>query len=380
MKRCLSLFFCLIFILQGLLFFRQPSQGIIQNENRRLAQWPSKLVWNNAGFKEYTAAADKYFGDRIIWRQTLIELAARAKLALHDVPNFEKAFLGKENWLFFGNVGNFTVAKLTGNIGQQTQFDSNWFIAHVIETFDNYKNQGVPGIFLLGPNKSSVYGEYLPDFIHPTKRRYSASLLEKISQAKIPVSDPTTALLVAKPQGYLYWKSDSHWNFFGASIAFQAFLNQLRNSFGYNLELPPFTIETADKGYLGDLYKIAGISDYHPDVIDNYLLTWSAKGNLTETNMANEQGGSLNFPLLGFSGSKHRTPQVGQPIRVVNTQAASELRVWLFHDSFSVALSPFFHAIFAETWHFHQADFGKASVEQYGKPDLIVYESVERYL
>jgi len=398
MKRCLSLFFCFVFILQGLLFFHQPGQESVKSENRTLTQWPDKLIWTDAGLKQYTTAVDQYFSDRIVWRKKLIELAVKAQLALHDAPNYEKVFRGKEDWWFLGNDYANIIAKLTGNIDQQAQRITDWWSQHLVKNFGEYKKQGVPGIFLLGPNKSSVYGEYLPDFIHPTKRRYSMSTLEKISRAEIPVCDPTSALLAAKSQGFLYWKADTHWNLLGASIAFQAFLRQLRNSFGYDLQLPSFTIQPSDENF-GQMWKMAGISDYRLDVKDNYLLIWSEKRNLLEVSMGSEkldvnektEGLSdrvkLTFRTFNGRGASWRSPLAmypqpdeGQPVQVINGQATSNLKVWLFHDSFSIALSPFYHAIFAETWHFAQADFGKADFTRYGKPDLIIYQSVERSL
>jgi len=380
MKRCLSLFFCFVFILQGLLFFHQPSQESVKSENRTLTQWPDKLVWTDAGLKQYTTAVNQYFSDRIIWREKLIELAVKTQLALHGAPNYEKAFLGKEDWWFLGNDYADTIAKLTGNIDQQAQEISNWWGRYLVKNFGKYQKLGVPGIFLLGPNKSSIYGEYLPDFIHPTKSRYSLKVLNKISQAGIPVCDPTQALFTAKSQGFLYFKSDTHWNSLGASVVFQAFLRQLRDSFGYDLQLPPFTIQPSGKRF-GQMWEMAGISDYQMDVKDDYLLTWNTERSLLEVYIengkldVNGEKGWLRSPLAMYP-----QPDLDQPIRVINAQATSKLKVWLFHDSFSMALSPFFHAVFAETWHFAQRNFDKANFAQYGKPDLIIYQSVERSL
>lgn len=66
------------------------------------------------------------------------------------------------------------------------------------EIHDAAKNCGAEFFIFIGPNKSSIYPEYLPPVIVPGQRRFIAPLLDTLNDAGIKAYDPTARLIAKK--------------------------------------------------------------------------------------------------------------------------------------------------------------------------------------
>jgi len=79
----------------------------------------------------------------------------------------------KDGWLFLGNAYENTVAKLKMvSPPSKEQVDAvKQTFSRIAETSAGY---GVRVFLIMGPDKTSVYPEYLPNEITPSKVKYSS--------------------------------------------------------------------------------------------------------------------------------------------------------------------------------------------------------------
>ncbi|NLZ16294.1 MAG: hypothetical protein GX087_00960 [Desulfobulbaceae bacterium] len=106
------------------------------------------------------------------------------------------------------------------------------------------KARGSEFVFVLAPTKAFVYPEYLPRQIQEVRGRSRYQQLAEYLQqyADIHFIDLLPPLLEAKEERaypLLFYKTDFHWNFYGAFVAYQTMLERMQGFFPqYRFDVP----------------------------------------------------------------------------------------------------------------------------------------------
>lgn len=269
-------------------------------------------------------------------------------------------YRGKNDWLFLGNAYNDTVAKLKLAIKpSDAQLDATKEVFSKIATAASVHKTKV--VLIVGPNKSSIYPEYLPNELIPSSVRYSSYFIGKLKEVpNLTVYDPTSDLLSLKSsEGILYWKTDTHWNNKGAFLTYSGFSKLL------DLPIPNVEFKRGQT-HSGDLIAISKLKDFPLNAEDSWDVIWKERPAWNEKEIPNEQKTTFGSETI-----------------VSNDRALSNKYVWVVGDSFAGALKQYFNATFKEVRYVgHWADklnnlpaeLSKAE----RKPDLIVIVRVER--
>lgn len=333
-----------LFITPVAVFVFQKTDAL-EGERRKIATFPdlTERIWAR-GIKRFFSGFDSFFADHFPLRDTLLSLSVGLHKATGDNLNMDKCYRGKENWLFLGNSYNRCVDKLQGVIvlsGDSLKRQTEAYM----KRRDAAENSGAEFFIFVGPNKSSIYPEYLPPVVVPAQRRFISPLLDTLKEAGVKVFDPTGQLVEEKSGGILYYRTDTHWNARGAYKAFEGF----RTWTGLP-ELPSLSLDEAP-AHGGDLIDIGGYRHrrFPLSVGDNFTLHWSVPPSL------HEEGGLIT-----------------------NTHAASAKTAWVFGDSFAGALRPYISAMFKSVRFFKHEEFETAISSQLSKPDMIIWVIVER--
>lgn len=269
-------------------------------------------------------------------------------------------YRGKNDWLFLGNNYDKIVAKnrlaITPSIEE---------INNSTSLLTNLASVGLKSnthiVMLVGPNKSSVYQEYLPNNFLPSKIRYVDYFLEPVN--KIPnltLYNPLNDFLLDKnTEGLLYWRTDTHWNSKGAFLAFS------RLSQSLDIPFPEVTFKQGS-AHKGDLIEISKLKDFPLHQDDNWTTVWKNKPQWTETQITGEK----------------ETP-FGSVTIVKNKNPLSNKIIWVVGDSYTIALKQFFNATYKEVHYIgHWADklqsLPNNLEKSKDKPDMIVIVKVER--
>lgn len=276
----------------------------------------------------------------------------------HGIGYSLKWFKGKEDWLFLGNAYDNTIAKLKGALvpSKSEIISLRDKFTDIARTSAKYNTKVV---LFIGPDKPTIYPEYLPEEVKPNSIRYLDFYLKELNTiANLTVYDPTVILRSAKsPHNLLYWKSDTHWNQKGALVAFQGF-TQLLNIPDSKVN---FVSRKSRKGDLIDMSQNQNLS-YQTDYC--YKIVF----NNTQLDRA-----KLPCKIMEF----------GEIEEVTNNNAPDNRYVWIVGDSYSSLLRDYFNNTFKKVryvghWVDNLHTLPKELDAADNKPDLIVIEKVER--
>lgn len=278
----------------------------------------------------------------------------------HAIGSSLAWYQGKEDWLFLGNAHDHTVAKLKlATIPSETKVNEvkNQFS----KLADQAARHGVKTVLIVGPNKSSIYPEYLPEGLHPSAKRYSSFFFEGLRELQnLVLYDPTNDLLAAKASnGLLYWKTDTHWNDKGAYLTYVGFSKLL----GLPYPLVDFKPGAPHRG---DLIDISKLKNFPVDGLDSWDGVWNIKPVWNESVVTSQQKTSFGDASL-----------------VTNDSPLSHQNVWVLGDSFTWALKPYFNASFGQVRYLgysakQLAVLAEELDKAHKKPDLVVIVRVER--
>ena len=311
-----------------------PHPEYFERERRRLwpfPDWPD--AWKQRLFLRYFKGIDRFFPDRFPLREALLAVAKTPYKLLGESTDAEYAFRGKDNFIFFGP----TLNRLQGKEVLSTDA-----IKKQLDKFTKLNEMsraaGAEFVIFLGPDKETIYPENLPGVFIPAKARYVQPFVDALRDAGIRIYDATERLLRKKSEGLLYYRTDTHWNMRGAFEAFEGFREYMA--------LPPLQHAEIRVG---------------PGIREGDLISL---------------GEFTNYPLpLEFDGYPPPlwAPPPNRPI--------ADKTAFVFGDSFSYALVPFFKAMFRDVTRSATSEFMENPAAALAKkPDIIVWVSVERNL
>ena len=339
-------------------------KDILYSEAEKRELLPLSGLTSQQSITGFTHGFDQYYQDHFGLREWFIHRYQRELSKRFGTTGVQDVVEGLENWLFFSS--DHLLEDLEGK-HHFSQKNEQLFWQKLQQNETWYRERGAAYIFLITPDKQSIYSEYLPRILQQTKKesRLDHLLAGKPPEERKVVLDIRARLLEGKSEGRLYDMTDTHWNHRGAYFAHQAIVERSRALF------PDFQVR-ADfhfhRGlhYLpgGDLATMIGRSKSMPE-----------GRPLLETTAFT----AVEQPLPGQLADLLVQPSL-QPQYSLNKNG--QLRVLVLHDSFFNQLRPFVSESYAEVLYiWEQYDTKKLTelMELY-QPDLVIEEIVERHL
>jgi alginate O-acetyltransferase complex protein AlgJ len=164
----------------------------------------------------------------------------------------EKVLFGKQGWLYLRDDSNDIVGQHTGRVKMDEEQKAGW--RQVLEgRIATSAGLGIPWSCAVVPDKESVYPEYLPDSIRPSGHRPVHEFLEIAEMVGAPVVYALDRMLAAKEEREVYSRTDTHWNYRGAYVAYRMLCEDLLER-GVGLELVEESdLEWVEATFDGDL-------------------------------------------------------------------------------------------------------------------------------
>jgi hypothetical protein len=347
--------FMLILILptlQNWIHFAKPMESM---EKRELAKLP-EFSWT----KDYARQFETYYNDNFGLRTYLVNWGGAYKTKLfRSSMHPEKVMLGKNKWLYYNNFKSkiFDSYRRVNLLDK----DSLALLAHQWE--DNKKRfeaEGRKYFLAFWPNKHTIYPEFLPATmsvqIKDTVSRVDQIIdYLKVHNSSVTLIDVRPSLLESKTTHQLYHKFDTHWNDYGAFLAYGTFFENVRNELGIAPKAASdFDIIWEDY-FGGDLIQMLGVQN------NGFFKEKNPKFKLKEN--------SDQIEYLSIEGYPKLT------IRTRNKYAGNTLKALIFRDSFSNGLIQFFSLNFYEvTYIWGHKEYYVKKVQ----PDVIIDGFVER--
>lgn len=167
--------------------------------------------------------------ERYLWKETLIEKYRKFKYDIGDNV-FSSALVGKEGWLFF--TGEMSLRNYQKN---EPLSVSN--IKKLVIIFNQLdaavKEYGGTFLVVVPPDKSTIYPQYMPDEIPVIGQTTSLDrLIERVEKySDVRLVDLRPVLLQASNSSQVYYKTDTHWNCFGAYYTYQETLSAVSEDY-----------------------------------------------------------------------------------------------------------------------------------------------------
>lgn len=290
--------------------------------------------------------------------------------------NPAQVFIGKEDWLYLGEQYGETVSRVRYGTTVEDERIAG-VIGHATESWSRWLNFNGVRVFrvLLGPDKGTIYPEFLPDWAQPAAQTSTDTLLANVKQGLYVDTRP--ALRTAKSQfsESLYYKTDTHWNSLGAWVAFQAFeMDIARAEPGLRLlSEKDVRVLEVNQRQGGDLAKFLRLKE---TLRDSEVVIDIISDRPIETKQYDFETGRLKR-----SGGNPQIHSAQRPLLVKSEQALNQKRVLWLRDSFGTAMAPFMAATFSETLQLH---YDAANPELFArlvntfKPDYVFITVVER--
>lgn len=212
--------------------------------------------------KLYFTDLGKYFDDHYGFRKTLINFNSKIMDKIFDESPSSRALIGKDGWMFFDN--NNSLVDVTGKIILPREL-----IAKGVKSFNKnlefLKKNNIEYLVIIAPDKSSIYTEYLPDYIsyNRIKNHRIDQFLDALlkSNPQFPIIDLRDELQNAQKKEIVYHKTDTHWNKRGAHYGYLKIMNYLAKK---NIKFKPKNrhefIDKQDEYIRGDISDIMALN------------------------------------------------------------------------------------------------------------------------
>jgi hypothetical protein len=328
------LLFILVVVNSVVYTFFRSKENTDSIEFRSKTEFPET---DSIGTNRYFGQVENYLSDYFLFKYCYIGGINNIRHALFNASNNNsKVIYGKDNWLFYNacildykGMDEFCGLKPLSQSSIDTAISNlnlirNWCRSH-----------NVIFIPVICPNKQSVYPELLP----AAYKQYGDDHYDQLLKADTSLMDLRKALLAQKKNAPypLYFSTDTHWNFLGSFFGAVEISKELHKHFSFIpvFNLSDISVALNDTLIQRDLARIANIND-------------KEKADLKAT---------FNKPIQKKIG-----------------------KLFILHDSYNEYLRPYENQLFDSIKAVHIFEFGGSPQEilEY-KPDVFIYEIVERY-
>lgn len=328
-------------------------------EQGQAASFPP-LKLNRKYLSVFPARFEEYYSKRFGFRDTLICWHNIIKVRWLKVSSSPNVLVGRNGWLFY-NAGK---GPNTGGPFSPEQL-ARW--QQVLEgRRDWLAERGIPYLFVIAPDKQTIYPEYLPRGMscNPATLRHDQLLEHLRAHSDLAILDLRGPLKEARASERIYYRTDSHWNKRGAYVAYQQIVSALKNRFPQLQPVPrsAFAPTTVDRPG-GDLACMLSLSDQMHE--EELALCPLARGSARET--------GEKLPIT----EKYRLPHM-QPAAWESPQD-NPVRALVIHDSFGLLLIPYLAEHFSRSV-FLPTDVLDPVIFEREQPDIVIQEMVERKL
>ncbi len=288
--------------------------------------------------------------------------------------------LGKQNIYIGDNDFMFIGESIPDYIGSDMLTD--FYLKRLAKSMnDRYawaQQNGKKLYFVVCPNKASVYGDYLSDYVNPADYTALDQAIDYMNaNSSVKIIDLRNVLKSARSVygDDLYYNYDTHWNANGGFVAYTEIMKHVKADFpnavvyGKN----DFNINYYET-YMKDMPYYLGYYDKYRDEGPVYSLKFGPAAVLTSKRATNPTG---QYVFCNVWDDGYRDDLRFAKFTSAKNMSAPSL--YMMRDSYAIALVPFFKESFSTSTFSWQTNFSRTEITESGA-DVIIIEVVERSL
>ena len=346
------LFIFLLLLIFPTIGLYHPLQEYDSCERRRLHELPEFELTS-----QFATDFEAYFKDHFSYRNLINHWDAFIKYAVFgSSPKPQESIVGADDWFYYTSLVDHAIKSYS----HENLFNPQQLQQH-LQAWEDRKSQlgksGIAYYMAVYPAKSTIYTDNIPNRMQILQKK-SISKIDQILMAlekrnsPLQLLDVRTTLLAAKDDRQIYCKHDTHWNAYGAFLAYR----QLMEHIG----ITPYSLEDFDIKWEstseGDLINIMGLCNSREITEMTPLFTLK------------EQPPQLSI-------SEYESDRM---FCKTNASIQSDQKILIFRDSYTKAMVQFIELHFKESY-FVWAGYNQEIVDRL-KPDIVVVAKAERYL
>jgi hypothetical protein len=330
-------------------------------ERRQLAGGPE---FRFDALSDFLSEYRKYYDDHFVLRNLLIKTNSLLHFILFRRSATPLVTVGKGGWLFMAEetpqrneTDYFRSVSLFGREELE-----NW--TRILEARRTWLSaRGIEYLFVVVPNKSTIYPEFMPDYIHRVRKVSRLDqLMDSLSlHSKVKILDLRPSLLAAREVYPVYYKTDSHWNDFGAYTAYREIIRYIHDFYADEKPMP-----------LSD-FEIRRLNRAGGDLAQTMAL---------EKNLLRENSVEMIPEIPFYARTVSRVNLSAYVTKSISRCRTGKLPgAMVVHDSFIHELRPFLAQHFSSMvfiWDWGLNIYPEIIRRQ--KPWLVIEEMAERYL
>ena len=337
--------FAALVLIMAVLPFVLFAFGVKSENVARKALSPIPQFIKNGKFDpSFAEDVSDYLADRIPLKGFSTKLINTVDSAVLNDCVGDEAIKGREGFLFFGETSGDILGY--DQLSEEEAQSVCRFIEHIGEICDE---RGVKLVFVIAPDKASVYPEMRPGRLAVADTPRSMDLIiDGLSTGGGDIClDLRPILENAKANRLCYYKRDSHWNEYGACCVY----NGIADLTGLmSFDESTFSVV---KDREGDLERFAASFGDHTDE-------------------------RIVYPVFAEYRSDKPLDLDNSKLNVTESDV-NDITVLIWHDSFGKALQPFFSQSAGRVVMLKTFPYDLDSIGEYS-PDILVIEIAQRKL
>jgi hypothetical protein len=329
-----------------------PVMGVSPQPKNETPALAPELTTEEGFFNwNYLTEFSDFISKRFVFRPTLITAYSYMSAAICNASQSNDVLIGADGWLFFEETTDDYLRK---NVLSDAKIQE--LSQKLLDIQKGCEEQGIAFLFVIAPNKNSIYSEYMPNLgpLHGTENN-SEKLIKQLGADNVAHVDLFSLFRDFKQHDKrppltsdsLYHQLDTHWTSFGAAMACDAILTRL------NRRAQSFSQGEAfiSRSFDGDLYAMLYPAGRQKDA--DITLT-------TEFTYTYDE--PINSP---------------ESITIQTTCAAKQGSVLVYRDSFGNALYPYLAESFGKAVFSRRAPYTFERAVEY-EADTLIIEMAER--
>lgn len=291
--------------------------------------------------------------------------------------NEPMALVGKQDWLFLCNDSNKCIDQYRGTYEIPRMLPRFWEEA-LNRRQEYFDKLGIPYLFYIIPGKEYIYPEFLPDSVTRSPSPVLWEQMYATVQEKTGVKIQSLHTHLQKEREDiiepLYYRTDSHWNAFGALAAAEYILRDIAKLLGDEYKPIP-----------RDQFNLKYATFEDPDLVNKVYATMSNGEFLSDASFAKVPD-ELRVVLMAPQSHKPQRQEPTEFLRsvtkrepVLTYNPERKLKAMFYRDSFAVEMPQLLYGYFNSSTALWMPDISREAVES-EKPDIVIQMMVDRFM
>jgi alginate O-acetyltransferase complex protein AlgJ len=293
-------------------------------------------------------------------------------------PTPARGLIGKRGWLFLADDSNNVRDQIAGQYPLNPMFFEQYRRVFA-ERKRRLADLGIPYLFFIAPTKELICKDRLPSDLPIESTKMPSSQVAKVlAHDGMDICALEPVLLEEEKIRETFYRTDTHWNYWGALRAYQEIIRAAGNfvNCGSPFEGTDFRSKII-KGWRGDLANKEKVFFAGPeyDLLPCSLTAFDAEAFCEDVEQLLDGSGEVSDSTVPDHLKVSRTRET-----IVKVHRNSQLpKLMVFRDSFSTLLAPMIARNFSQSIFIWRPELNFSLVER-EKPDIVIQIMVDRFM